>query len=428
MAEDPTQTDRESADEVDHGESASDQVDEGLLAVVIGERRDEVVEQSPADVSWRVDELCAGAIELARDVLLEEVGAEVVGDHIGVVADGPMVVTHYFKGSVPGYTGWQWSVTVTRAPDSDHVTVDETALLPDGSTLLAPAWVPWRQRIEAGDLGTGDVLVTDADDPRLVPGMSDNDVPDPHPDDELRPEPWELGLGRERVLSPEGRREAAQRWYREVGPGAGLARGTDLQCATCGFLLLIGGPLGQGFGVCANGYSPVDGRIVALNFGCGAHSETRERPSVGVAETVIDEMSYDDMGPAEGLADEAQPADPNESESAAGTDESGGGAGPVPSESAAGTDGGGDGAAAGAEELADAADVNAGDLDSPAAEVGAAAEPAAEGPDSAVPETDGSPVESNAPGSVSDADEDPSAAGDRTDRATMHEPGSKEGT
>jgi hypothetical protein len=58
---------------------------------------------------------------------------------------------------------------------------------------------------------------------------------------------------------------------------------------------MIGGPMGQAFGVCANEYSPVDGRIVALSFGCGAHSETREKPSVGVAQTVIDEVAFDDL-------------------------------------------------------------------------------------------------------------------------------------
>ena len=104
-------------------------------------------------------------------------------------------------------------------------------------------------------------------------------------------------MGRLRILSPEGRREAAQRWYREVGPRAAVARGADLTCASCGFLLLIGGPLGQAFGVCANGYSPADGRVVAMTFGCGAHSETTQSAPVPVAQTVVDEVGYDEFGP-----------------------------------------------------------------------------------------------------------------------------------
>jgi hypothetical protein len=269
--------------------------DDELVTIVVGEGRPEVpvVQDQPV---WDVDEICAAAVERARDAVLEEADRALIGEHTGLVADGPLVVTHYFEGHVPGYTGWRWAVTVTRAPDDDTVTVDETALLPDGDALLAPAWVPWKKRIQPGDIGAGDVLVTEPDDPRLLPGMSQTDAPAVE-DEDLRPAQWELGLGRVRVLSPEGRREAAQRWYREVGPRAAVARGTDLTCASCGFLLLVGGPLGQAFGVCANGYSPADGRVVAMTFGCGAHSETTQSPPVPVAQIVVDEVGYDDAGP-----------------------------------------------------------------------------------------------------------------------------------
>ena len=273
--------------------------DDALVTVVVepaGEQadREQPIEvPTPSNEDWPLDEVCFGAVDLARETLLQEADAALIGEHTGAIAEGPTVVTHYFQGHVPGYRGWRWVVTLSRAPDSDHVTVDETALLPDGDALLAPSWVPWKQRIESGDLGPGDVLVTEADDPRLSPGMAGDD--DVEEDDRQRPAQWELGLGRIRVLSPEGRREAAQRWYHDMGPRAAVARATKLECSTCGFLLMIGGPMGQAFGVCANEYSPVDGRIVALSFGCGAHSETREKPSVGVAQTVIDEVAFDDL-------------------------------------------------------------------------------------------------------------------------------------
>jgi hypothetical protein len=123
--------------------------------------------------------------------------------------------------------------------------------------------------------------------------MVENDTVDADAEVDLEPEHWELGLGRLRILSPEGRREAAHRWYREAGPRSPIARAAEMQCASCGFLLLIGGPLGQAFGVCANGFSPVDGRIVAMDFGCGAHSETVQVASVPVADIVVDEVGYD---------------------------------------------------------------------------------------------------------------------------------------
>lgn len=280
-----------------------EQQHEDLVTVVVGEGHAEVPVIAELQ-TWDVDEICAAAVDRARDALLEEADAALIGDHTGLVADGPLVVTHFFEGHVPGYTGWRWAVTVTRAPDADTVTVDETALLPDGDALLAPAWVPWKKRIQPGDIGAGDVLVTEPDDPRLLPGMTQTDAPAVE-DDELQPPQWELGLGRLRILSPEGRREAAQRWYREVGPRAAVARGADLTCASCGFLLLIGGPLGQAFGVCANGYSPADGRVVAMTFGCGAHSETTQSAPVPVAQTVVDEVGYDEFGPES--AEETEP-------------------------------------------------------------------------------------------------------------------------
>lgn len=269
-----------------------DEHEEQLPAVVIGQQS--AAEAVALGEEWVADEVCAAAVDTARAALAEEVPPTHVGEPQGLSADGPLVVTHYFEGHVPGYTGWHWAVTVTRVPDSDHVTVDETALLPGPESLLAPAWVPWKKRIQHGDIGAGDVMVTETDDMRLIPGMAEDDLP--QTEEQLLPSLWERGLGRERILSPHGLREAAHRWYREVGPRAAVARATDLQCQSCGFLVLIGGSLGQAFGVCANGYSPADGRVVALNFGCGAHSQTPPSTSTEVAETVVDEFGFEDLG------------------------------------------------------------------------------------------------------------------------------------
>ena len=62
-----------------------------------------------------------------------------------------------------------------------------------------------------------------------------------------------------------------------------MARSVTLTCATCGFLMPIGGPLGQAFGVCAQEMSPSDGSVVSLAYGCGAHAEVVpiEREAVG---------------------------------------------------------------------------------------------------------------------------------------------------
>lgn len=227
-----------------------------------------------------LDAACRDAVELARAAVLEIVPEDHVGEHLGVVAEDDRVVTHRFACLAPGYRGWVWSVTVARAARAKVVTIDEIAMLPDAGALVAPPWLPWSERLEPGDLGVGDVLPTEADDPRLAPGWSGlDDLAAASDEPGLRPNGWEIGIGRRRVLSPEGRDDAASRWIAgETGPKAAMARSAPGTCSTCGFLMPIGGPTGSAFGVCANEMSPADGRVVALTFGCGAHSEaTPER-------------------------------------------------------------------------------------------------------------------------------------------------------
>lgn len=55
-------------------------------------------------------------------------------------------------------------------------------------------------------------------------------------------------------------------------------------------MLPVGGPLGQLFAICANRMSPADGRVVALTFGCGAHSEVEVEVEARVGATA-DELA-----------------------------------------------------------------------------------------------------------------------------------------
>jgi hypothetical protein len=76
------------------------------------------------------------------------------------------------------------------------------------------------------------------------------------------------------VLSREGRTQAAERWYEDdFGPDTPMARQAPAPCGTCGFLVQLAGSLRAGFGACANELSPADGRVVSVEYGCGAHSE-----------------------------------------------------------------------------------------------------------------------------------------------------------
>jgi hypothetical protein len=227
--------------------------------------------------------LAPAAIDVARAVLVEQVGEDVVGDHVDAVPEGDGVVTHYFTCTQAGYPGWRWAVTVARAEGQEAVTVDEVVLLPGQDAIIAPAWIPWRERIKPGDLSPGDLLPVDEDDPRLVPTYLTGD-PGDDPElaevdrQQLKAVADELGLGRSRVLSIEGRDLAAQRWYDgDHGPDVPLAQSAPALCGSCGFLVSLSGPLSRGFGVCANEFANDDGRVVALKHGCGAHSEAQLR-------------------------------------------------------------------------------------------------------------------------------------------------------
>lgn len=242
------------------------------------------------------DQVCADAVDLARRAAVEEAGEAAVGEHISVVADGERLVSHTFSCLQPGYRGWYWTVTLARASRSRQATVCEVVLTPGADALLAPKWIPWTDRLRAGDLSVGFIATTDPDDPRLTSGWSgEDDLEGVLDDAPLHPVNWEAGLGRVRVPSQDGRRDAASRWYSgEHGPQSTMARHAPGKCGTCGWLLLIGGPLGQVFGVCSHLLSPSDGRVVSFDHGCGAHSEAQaEQSGIPRVEHLVDDYAAD---------------------------------------------------------------------------------------------------------------------------------------
>lgn len=210
--------------------------------------------------------ILADAVDLARRALLELEPAA-VGAHLGVTAEDENAATHRFEATLPGYRGWQWAVVVAAPPEADYATVSESALLPGPDALVAPDFVPWEQRIRPGDLAPGDLLAPPADDPRLVPGYVATG--DPVVDEVA----YEVGLGRTKVMSREGRAEAAERWYTEHGPDSEMAKSAPSTCGLCGFYLPLAGSLRATFGVCGNAMG-ADGRVVHVAYGCGAHSDT----------------------------------------------------------------------------------------------------------------------------------------------------------
>ncbi|MYV57647.1 DUF3027 domain-containing protein [Streptomyces sp. SID3212] len=300
------------------------------------------------------DRLCAEAVDLARSAAEEAAFPGVVGEHVTAVADGDRVVTHFFECKEPGYRGWRWAVTVTRASRAKLVTLDETVLLPGPDSLLAPEWVPWSERLRPGDMGPGDLLPTEAEDLRLEPGYNAEESAPPNsvvasgvtpqnladlveaeapgasdaldaPDaSEASEAEWspessagapsgtargtiaavaeELGMRRARVLSRYGLHLAADRWDESFGAKTPMAQAAPAPCVSCGFLLPLAGSLRQAFGVCANEFSPADGHVVSLAYGCGGHSEAAVMPPpLRPLPPVMDSMATDafPLGPTD---------------------------------------------------------------------------------------------------------------------------------
>ena len=221
------------------------------------------------------------ALELARAAAVEDSHSEAfVGALVSVDVDTSAdndaearIATYLFESSLPGYHGWRWAVTVAKVDDNANPTICDVVLLPGSESLIAPEWIPYKDRILPGDVGVGDIVPTSSDDPRLVPGFAtlpgdeDLDLLDLN-------ELFEFGLGRARVLSIEGRDQAAKRWYEgDRGPNTPIAQYAPKSCLSCGFFIPIAGSLRSAFGVCANALAPDDARVVSIDHGCGAHSE-----------------------------------------------------------------------------------------------------------------------------------------------------------
>lgn len=256
-----------------------------------------------ASTRTKPDATLAAAVDAARGALVELVDAADVGDHLGVEAEGERVVTHYFDCRRKGYRGWRWAVTVARAPRQKAPTVDEVVLLPGDDAIVAPPWVPYKDRIQPGDLSPGDLLPVEEGDPRLVPTYLAGDDDDLDADErtQVRQVATELGLGRVRTLSVEGRAQAAERWYEgDGGPDAPIAQAAPAKCWSCGFLVRLAGPLSVMFGVCANGNANDDGRVVSFDHGCGAHSEvqlTKKQQPLPLPDPVLDTVTPDEIEP-----------------------------------------------------------------------------------------------------------------------------------
>ena len=211
-------------------------------------------------------------LELARSAAIADAGnPELVGADVSVeIDDDGRVETYLFEAHLAGYKGWRWCVTIAKVDKESEPTICDVVVLPGPDALLAPEWVAYRDRIQPGDVGVGDIVPSSLDDTRLVPSVhsliADEDL------DAMQV--FDLGLVRARVMSIEGRDQASKRWYEsDRGPQSPIAQAAPKPCSSCAFFVPISGSLRASFGVCANAISPEDARVVSVDHGCGAHSE-----------------------------------------------------------------------------------------------------------------------------------------------------------
>lgn len=208
---------------------------------------------------------------IARAVLLEVADEpDQVGDFVVANELEDHVTDFRFASNIRGYEGWQWSVTLYHDEELDSWTVNESSLIPTEDALTPPKWIPWKDRLEPTDLSPTDSIGTDPDDERIEDGeVQESSLQDVNDAVEA------FRLTRRHVLSSLGRAQAAKRWYE--GPRGPKALSTKTAegnlCSTCGFFVPLKGELDRLFGVCANKWSPDDGRVVSLDHGCGEHSE-----------------------------------------------------------------------------------------------------------------------------------------------------------
>ena len=100
----------------------------------------------------KVDEILAAAKDVALQGVLEIAPAHAIGLVHHVRAEEERLSTHLFECSLPGYRGWFWFATLSRAPRSRVATICEVGLLPGDDALIAPDWVPWADRVRPEDL------------------------------------------------------------------------------------------------------------------------------------------------------------------------------------------------------------------------------------------------------------------------------------
>ena len=136
----------------------------------------------------------------ARAELISSAGVSKVGNFIEVVLEDKDVATFLFENNQKGYVGWRWSVSVFQAKKDQPATISEIVLVPGDSSLVAPDWVPWSERLsdykalqieierqaaldsETSDVESSDSDAVDLSDELIAEKLADSKLEDKNPE------------------------------------------------------------------------------------------------------------------------------------------------------------------------------------------------------------------------------------------------------
>ena len=134
-------------------------------------------------------------IRLAQEALDEVTPAGSVGDAVDATQTDEHVIEIRFACNLDGYPDWYWTASLATV-DAESPTVLELALLPSDTSLLAPEWVPWAERLaeylatkEAEEADHDEDDADDSDDDS-DDDFDDFDDPDAPPYSDSRDEPF----------------------------------------------------------------------------------------------------------------------------------------------------------------------------------------------------------------------------------------------
>lgn len=112
--------------------------------------------------------------ELALAALIEVCEPGSVGDFVGEKEISKNDLEISFNCTMPAYKNWNWQVVLSRTDKKSPYTISEIVLLASENALLAPAWVPWAERIAEfrKQLREEGRAATDAEADAIISGLS----------------------------------------------------------------------------------------------------------------------------------------------------------------------------------------------------------------------------------------------------------------